>query len=155
MVAAYVGTRILHVMETALVVCIGNRARGDDGVARRVAELLEGRLPDGVRVHSAPQLDVVLADDVADVDLVVFADAHRRDRPAVVVCELSPGTTGTTAHSLDPAGLLALSAALRGRSPRAVLVSIAAPEMEHDESLSPTAVAASEEAATVILELLG
>lgn len=141
-------------MEPTLILCIGNKARGDDGAARYVAELLEGRLPAGATLISTPQLDIVMAEDVACTSRVLFVDAARREIPAVHVAVQEPGLAGTHAHAVDPAGLLALADTLYGSAPPALLVSIAGPEMGHDEGLSPTAKAASEEAAFVVLGLL-
>jgi len=141
-------------MEPTLILCIGNKARGDDGAARYVAELLQGRLPDTASLVSTPQLDIVMAEDVAASARVIFVDAARRELPAVHVAPQRPGTSGTHAHAVDPAGLLSLAETLYNATPPALLVSIAGPEMGHDEGLSETAKAASEEAAFVILGLL-
>jgi len=141
-------------MEPTLILCIGNKARGDDGAARYVAELLQERLPDGATLVSTPQLDIVMAQDVASASRVLFVDAARRSLPAVHVQPQLPGTAGTHAHGVDPAGLMSLAEILYGAAPAAMLVSIAAPEMGHDEGLSATAKAASEEAAFVVLGLL-
>lgn len=141
-------------MERTLILCIGNKARGDDGAARYVAELLDGRLPEHTQLISTPQLDIVMAEDVAQADRVLFVDAARRDLPAVHVQSQGAGTAGTHAHAVDPAGLLALASTLYGAEPPALLVSIAGPEMGHEEGLSKTAKAASEEAAFVVLGLL-
>lgn len=136
------------------MLCIGNKARGDDGVARRVAELLEGRIGPDVTMVSQPQLDVVLAEDVAAADAVIFVDAERRAAPPVAVSELTPSASGSSAHSLDPSGLLALSQALYERAAPARLVSVAAPDMGHADGLSETAEAASREAASEILRMV-
>jgi len=136
------------------VICIGNNARGDDGAARRVADLLRGRLPDGVALVSRPQLDIVMAEDVAATDLVVFVDAERREEPPVRVEAVPEATAGSHAHALDPGGLLWLAASVYGGRPEAQLVSIAGPEMPHAEGLSRVAKAASEEAAFVVLDLV-
>jgi len=142
----------------ALVICIGNKARGDDGVARRTAELLEGRLPDETRLISRPQLDIVMTDDLHRTDLVVFVDAERRDAPGVRIDELAcaaDGIPAPDAHALTVISLLNLTAALYGDVPTARLVSIAAPQMPHAEGLSDTAKTASEEAAFAVIKLLG
>jgi len=146
--------RILLVMESTLILCIGNKARGDDGAARYVAELLGDRLPDAVTLVSTPQLDIVMAQDVAGASRVLFVDAARRALPAVHVQPQPPGTAGTHAHGVDPAGLMSLAETLYGATPTALLVSIAAPDMGHHEGLSAIAKAASEEAALVVLGLL-
>ncbi len=140
-----------------LVICIGNKARGDDGAARRTAELLEGRLPESARLVSRPQLDIVMVDDIDRAETVVFVDAERRNIPAVSIAPLTPSresTSSPAAHALDPETLLSLVASLYGKVPEAHLVSIAAPDMEHGEGLSETAKAASEEAAFAVLNLL-
>ncbi len=141
-------------MEPTLILCIGNKARGDDGAARHVAELLEDRLPDGAVLVSTPQLDIVMAEDVAAAARVLFVDAARRDTPAVHVGPQHASAVGTHAHAVDPAGLLSLADTLYDARPPALLVSVAGPEMGHEEGLSAVAKAASEEAAFVILGLL-
>lgn len=140
----------------SLVICIGNPARGDDGVAHRVAELLlapRGK-PRGTRVLSVHQLDVALAEDLARVGAVVFVDAERREEPPARVEPLAVGASAHSVHSVDPSGLLAVAHALYGSSPRAFLVSVAAPKMRHGEGLSGTAEAASVEAAKLVRSLL-
>jgi len=137
-----------------LVICIGNKARGDDGAARLVGELLEDVVPASCELVSQPQLDVVLAEQVADASLVVFVDAQRRDAPAVRVDDVEATVPASHAHALDPGALLALVHALYDARPRALLVSIAAPDMDHGEGLSETARAASLEAARTVLELV-
>lgn len=139
----------------SLVICIGNKARGDDGAGRRVAELLAGRLPSGVRLLEAPALDVTMAEDVAGASQVVFADAERREAPPVRVDELAaaPGDAGP--HGIAPSALLALAEALYGRAPAARFVTLAAPDMAHAEGLSPTAASAAESGAAEVLRLLG
>ncbi|MDP2182798.1 MAG: hydrogenase maturation protease [Actinomycetota bacterium] len=137
------------------MLCIGNKARGDDGVARRVAELLEGCFGAEVTLVSQPQLDVVLAEDVAAADEVIFIDAERRAAPLVAVTDVVPDASGSNAHALDPSGLLALSQALYACAAAARLVSVAAPEMGHAEGLSAIAEAASHEAASEVLRMIG
>lgn len=141
------------VME-ALVICIGNKARGDDGVGRLVGELLESELPAGTVLINEPLLDIVMAEEIAQARFVAFVDAQRRHTPAVAVDDVVAGTAGTHPHGIDPAGLLALAHTLYGASPPTVLVSVAGPEMDHGEGLSETARAASKEAARVTLDLV-
>lgn len=142
-------------MTKTLVLCIGNKSRGDDGVARRVAELIEDHIEPDVSLVSQPQLDVVLAEDVAAASAVVFVDAERRTTPPVTVSEVIPDIAGSNVHSLDPAGLLSLAHVLYGRLTPALLVSVAAPNMEHGDSLTATAEAASHQAASEIMRILG
>ena len=145
-------------MARNLIICVGNDARGDDGVAHRVARLLSGAeggpaLPGDTCVLTATGLDFAMAEDVADCDTLFVVDAERREAPAVDVRRLSAGTARHSGHAIDAPGLLALASALYGSAPEALLVTIAAPEMRHTESLSDTAKAASEEAADVVRTL--
>lgn len=141
-------------MSETLVICVGNKARGDDGVARRVAARLSGALAGDVDLRSVPQLDIVLAEDVARASLVVFVDAECREAPPVHTDALHPDATTSNAHALQPSGLLALAATLYGAEPQTWLVSVAAPQMGHEEGLSATAEAASVEAASEVLRLV-
>jgi len=141
-------------MADTLIICIGNDARGDDGAAHEVARLLAAPdapgLPGGTRLVTATGLDFAMAQDVAASRTLVVVDAERRDAPAVEVRILSAGTTGHSGHAIDPPGLLALAQALYGAAPEAVLVSVAAPDMSHSQTLSETAQAASHEAAATV-----
>ncbi len=129
-------------MRSALVICIGNEARGDDGVAREVAREVEWRLrgEHDVRVLSETALDPGMAEAISERDLVVFVDAERRDDPLVRTTPVAPGATGGAwAHALTPGAVLGLAGSLYGHAPDAVLISLAAPEMEHEQGLSDTA----------------
>jgi hydrogenase maturation protease len=142
---------------TVLIICIGNIARGDDGAAHRVARLLAQRdiLPAGTRVIEAVGLDVAMAADVAEADLFILIDAVRRESPLVRLERLDAGPALTaTGHSIDPPSLLTVTEGLYGRVPPAWIVSLAAPEMGHTESLSNRAEAASVEAASVVVSLI-
>jgi hydrogenase maturation protease len=140
------------VTRDALVVCIGNPARGDDGAGARVAELLEGRVPAGVGVLAVHQLDVALAVDISTAGLVVLVDAERRDGRVEAYPIAASGEA--TTHTLSPGALLGLAAALYGAHPVAYLVSVPAAAMPHAHALSPRTEAACEDAASVVLDLL-
>ena len=146
-------------MTRSLIICVGNVARGDDGVAHAVAQLLRepatgAAVSADVRLLAAVGLDVAMSADVAECDLLLIVDAERRDAPAVEVRPLAPGTAAHSGHAIDAPGLLAVTRALYDAAPRALLVSVAAPLMGHDEALSDVARAASQEAALVVADLL-
>ncbi len=141
-------------MTENLVICIGNVSRGDDGAAHLVAALLEARLPASVRLLTAPQLDIDMADEAAEADSVVLVDAERRHGPPVEVRSVEAAPHGEYGHALEPGHLLDIAWALYSARPRMTLVTLAAPEMEHGEGLSPTAEEAAREAAEVVLRLL-
>lgn len=136
----------------ALVVCIGNPSRGDDGAGARVADLLGASAPAGARVLAVHQLDVALAADVADARIVVFVDAERREG-GVETLRVEPGG-GAGTHSVRPEALLALAGALYGCAPPAWIVSVPASEMPHRGSLSARTEAACTDAASVVIALL-
>lgn len=143
-------------MAGPLIICIGNVARGDDGVAHRVAELLEASKGlSSERVLRAVDLDIVMAEQVARADVVVIVDAVRREDPAVSTEPLRPGPSRPTGHGIDPPGLLTLARELYGAEPTSWLVAVAAPNMAHGDGLSETAEAASIEAASVVMSLIG
>lgn len=145
-------------MTHTLIICVGNVARGDDGAGHMVARLLAEKtelasLPAQARLLSAVGLDVAMAADVAECGLLIIVDAERRTSPAVEVRPLAPGTAAHSGHAIDAPGLLAVTRALYDAAPRALVVSVAAPVMGHDERLSDVARAASQEAALVVVDL--
>lgn len=152
-----------------LVICIGNLARGDDGVARHVADALKRPgLPANVDLVSAPQLDVVMAEGMANAGRVIVVDAERRSEPAIKIERIdltgenaAPATPqgafprgSMPGHALDPRSLVLLARTLYGSVPAVFLVTVAAPEMGHGEALSATAAAARDEATRSVLALL-
>lgn len=137
-----------------LVICVGNEARGDDGVGPAVADELAGTLPDCVTLRKAAALDISHAEDLRDASLVVFVDAEVRETPAVDVRRLEPRKGASPdAHALNAEGLLALALALYGARPEAWLVSPRAVSTGHEEGLSPGARSAAEEAADAVRRL--
>lgn len=144
-------------MVTPLVICIGNTARGDDGVAHSVARRLGPHvIDDRARVITAMDLDISMAEQIADAGLVVVVDAERRDSPAVRTTQVaSGGPAPPSGHGIDASSLLALAEALYGGRPAMWLVSLAAPQMGHSEHLSAVAKHASVEAVPTVLRLLG
>ena len=96
-----------------------------------------------------------MAADVAEAPLLVIVDAHRREAPPVQVERLvAQASERASGHGVDAPTLLALADKLYGFAPPAWLVSVAAPQMGHDESLSETAETASKEAVSVIKTLI-
>lgn len=141
-------------MPGSLVICVGNVARGDDGVAHRVAALLDGRLPAETRLVTATQLDIAMADEVCEAAVAVFVDAERRGSPPVEVRPVEAEPHGEFGHALSPGHFLDIAYSLYGARPLAWLVSVAGPEMAHGEGLSPTAATAAEAAVAEVLKLL-
>ena len=143
-----------------LVICYGNRVRGDDGVAWHVAERLaaDQRLA-GADVLCAHQLTPELALDVSRASGVVLVDAAVDGVPGTVRCRPVSVTAGDSdglrwSHGLTPGALAALSAALYGRVPSIQVVTVAGASFGVDEHLSaPVAAAVALAADTVALAL--
>ena len=132
-----------------LVIGIGNPLRGDDGVGALLAEqaaVLTAADPGGsVAVRSVQQLTPELAEELAQVEQVLFIDAWQAPAGAVPQLRpLSPAGPGSGAcegassdsHRLEPAALLAVSQVLYGRAPRAHLLQVPAQVFEHGTALS-------------------
>jgi len=143
-------------MAATLVIGYGNTDRADDGIAYYVVNELRRRL--GQR--PLPEQETGLSDLFGDVDSVflrqlvpelmeaaadyhrvIFVDAHVCDDREELFCtpvapeyESSPFT-----HHLTPPTFLALTAALYGRSPEGVLVSLRGRDFDFTRELSPNA----------------
>ncbi|MBI5231585.1 MAG: hydrogenase maturation protease [Coriobacteriales bacterium] len=148
-------------MTGKLVVCIGNVARGDDGVAHTVASMLadgecaiDASIAADLEVLAVHALDIALAERIAAASTVIVVDAARRSEPAVDVERVAPTPAETGEHGSTPGALLALADALYGASPAMWLVSVAAPEMPHRVGLSRTAAQAAEAACACVSDLL-
>jgi hydrogenase maturation protease len=130
-----------------LVIGYGNDSRRDDGVGRYVVEqLVKHNLPD-VELQTAHQLEVELAEDLPQYDRVIFVDAAIPEAPAAIQrSEVTPDfKSHAVAHYLTPPDVLALSRALYGRAPQAVLFSIRGHDFNFGTTLTPQTQQAAEE----------
>jgi hydrogenase maturation protease len=130
-----------HPRSARLVIGIGNPLRGDDGVGTWLAEqaaVLTAADPDGpVAVRSVQQLTPELAEELAQLEDVLFIDAWltpATDEPQLKA--IGPATGAVESHRLEPAQLLAVSQALYGRMPRAHLLQVPAYSFEHGMEIS-------------------
>jgi hydrogenase maturation protease len=113
-----------------LIIAVGNRLRGDDGLAHEALRfLLDTGLPEAVTVRDVCQWTPELAFELAEADLAVLLDAS---------CELPPGTIAESwlgvgpewapeplvafTHTWDPRALVAAANRWYGRVPRTLLV---------------------------------
>jgi hydrogenase maturation protease len=122
-----------HPQRHRLVIGIGNPLRGDDGVGMLLAEQVGGR--------SVQQLTPELAEDLAEMEAVLFIDAWLA--PAGASPELIPiapangaADSAANSHQLEPAQLLAISQALYGRAPAVHLLRVPAYRFAHNGVLS-------------------
>ncbi|EDY37679.1 conserved hypothetical protein [Cyanobium sp. PCC 7001] len=116
---------------------IGNPLRGDDGVGALLAEAAGG-----LCLH---QLTPELAAELTPLERVLFIDAWLAPESAgpsssprldPLTAAAEPRNTSTS-HRLDPAELLAITAALYGRAPRGAWLRVPAFAFDHGSELSP------------------
>ncbi len=134
----------------ALVIAIGNRLRGDDGVAHYVADLLHGVTL--LRVH---QLAPEIAAELQNADTVIFLDADPgAEAPSLERIEEPAGTTGPLSHSMTPEILVAIASRLYGFRGEAWLCRLPARDFSASTELSPQAAAQLDTAAQLVHQLL-
>lgn len=135
-------------MTPALLIGIGNRLRGDDGVGALLVETwnLEaaGRRATAqeVAVQAVHQLTPELALTVAQAPRVLFVDAWANpDRPDPWIEALRPGTEPDPAeaggHGWGPRAVVALAERLYGWQGEAALLRVPAFAFPHGLDLSP------------------
>lgn len=131
-------------MARVLIIGYGNPGRLDDGLGPALADLMEKKqLPD-VTVDSNYQLTVEDASQVAEHEVVVFADAAIAGEGPYWVKRIHAGgrTGGFSTHSLDPYSVLGLAKELFQAEPRAYLMGIRGYEFDDfGEGLSEAALA--------------
>jgi hydrogenase maturation protease len=122
------------------VIGYGNPLRGDDGLGWHVAQQLGAELPsDEVAVIAAHQLTPELAEPVGRAALAVFVDAREGPEPGRVRCEtIAPVAEASLSfsHDLDPPTVLALTRALYGSEPPALLISVDGADFGYGTELS-------------------
>jgi len=131
---------------SVLLIGYGNPGRLDDGLGPALAEAatrLAGnrRIGDRLTVESCFQLAVEHAAQVANFDVVIFADADLRGPEPYRFERLQPSTEAAfTTHHVEPATLLGLARDLFGATPEAYVLGIRGYEFnDFGEHLSPKA----------------
>jgi hydrogenase maturation protease len=146
-----------------LVLCIGNPARGDDGLGPAMAVLLEEALAagddrlEGVTIEADYQPTVEDAALVAEHETVVFIDASTTGSEPFAFETLVPEPdVSFSTHSLPPASVIALAGRCFGWSGKAWMLAIHGYDFEpFQEELSERARANLAAAAAFLTELLG
>lgn len=142
-----------------LVVALGNRWRGDDGVGPRVLDrlrLLDAGLGDDADVAELDGEATRLVDAISDRELVVIVDAVRGAGAPGTVHRLDldlhhpAPSRPASSHGTGVADAIALGAALGRLPPRVVLVGVEAGRVGHGAGLSPAVTAALDEAAELV-----
>ncbi len=124
-----------------LVIGYGNPGRRDDGLGPALATALERLTLSGVTVDADYQLSVEHAAEVAQHDVVIFADAAVRGPAPFEFRRLEPGEPATfSTHSVSPAGVLALAQQCFQARTRGYVLALRGYEFnEFGEGLSPQA----------------
>jgi hydrogenase maturation protease len=129
-------------MANVLILGYGNPGRLDDGLGPALAEIMEKKGLDGLAVDANYQLTVEDATQVAEHEVVVFADAAIAGEGPFWVKRIYPGgrTGGFSTHSLDPYSVLGLAQELFQAEPRAYLMGVRGYEFDgFGEGLSEAA----------------
>ena len=126
-----------------LVVCYGNRLRGDDAVAWHVAERLavDPRFA-GIDVLARHQLTPELADDMSRASRVVFVDACVSSSAGAVRRSTVEVTSATASlrwsHEMTPEALAGMAMSLFGGLPPIDVVTVGGESFAVGEQLSAT-----------------
>jgi hydrogenase maturation protease len=146
-----------------LVIGFGNPLRGDDGAGWHASELIaaDPRVR-GVTVVGRHQLTPELAEDVSEADLVVLVDASCESSPPGVITTTAVGKVERHTRNsglawsdhLDPEGLVRLAENLYGEAPPAVVLQIAAANLEPSTCLSPEVSSALTEVVEVVFGVI-
>lgn len=138
-----------------LVIGIGNPLRSDDGVGWRLAAEWDRLQRTGcpARLLAVPQVLPELAATLAQHERVLFIDAVLPETGGIVgPAGVNPGPgpwmlpllpsgdprgSAAFSHSLEPAGVLALTAALYGRAPAAQRLLLHGHCLDHGTRYSP------------------
>lgn len=164
-------------MVRILVIGYGNPSRMDDGVGHFVVNQLNRRwgLPqidllgeprgDGsdtavlgdrvVRTLWLQQLDVGLAEELAEVDRVILVDAHVGGEAVVEAEVVGDHHVGVTSHVATPETLLAIAEAAYGRRPRATRYSVRGERFDFAAELTAPVKTAAEELARRLEQEIG
>ena len=117
-----------------LVIGIGNEFRGDDAVGPRLVN--EVRPRHGLETMSVHQLTPELADQLNQVDRVLFVDAAV-DREGVCLERIEPAQTRGIGHAVSPEALLGWTRFAFGRQPEAWLLAVPAGSFGVGDPISP------------------
>jgi hydrogenase maturation protease len=107
----------------------GNPGRQDDGLGISVVERIEKWIRkhnlDFVKTDCNYQLNIEDAADMADKDLVIFADASKEDINGFLMTAIEPSNKPQfTSHSVTPSYLLNLCNVIYNKSPDVYLLHI-------------------------------
>jgi hydrogenase maturation protease len=131
---------------TTLIIGYGSTLRRDDGIGFLAAERLMDLLPED-SVIARQQLTPDLADDVSQVDRVIFIDACAKNAPGEIRTEeVRPAGEdwGAFVHEMSPGVLLDCVKQVYGKVPAAQLITIGGEDFSIGEGLSASVATAME-----------
>jgi hydrogenase maturation protease len=141
-----------------LLLAIGNRDRGDDGIAATVVDAAAARLPADVEMVRAPQDTAALLDRLDGVAALVVVDACRSGAaPGTVhrfeahAAPLPAATFGWSSHALSIAQTLELARTLALLPPVCVVYAVEGAQFALGAGLSPAVAAAADGVAARII----
>jgi hydrogenase maturation protease len=131
-----------------LIYGYGNPGRGDDGLGPALAAALEEAKETGATIDSNYQLTVEDAADLAERDVVIFADADVKGPEPFWFGRVAPTPhLGIGSHDVTPGALVALTDTLFGKKVDAYALGIRGYDFgEFADGLSPRAQSNLEEA---------
>jgi hydrogenase maturation protease len=134
-----------------LVIGVGNRDRGDDGIGPVVAERLEGRVPACIAIIERSGDALALIEDWAGRESVVLVDAAapggepgRVHRVDLLADELPAGLSLSSTHALGVAEAVGLARTLGMLPARIVVYAVEGKKFDPGADLSPEVMAAVE-----------
>jgi len=142
-------------MSRTLIYGIGNPGRRDDGLGPKLVSLIEAEGIKNVDGDSNSHINIEDALTCSHYDAAVFVDASEDAVPPFEFTELEPaGEMATTTYEMSPSSVLAMTAELYARRPRAWLLAIRGYEWNLAEGLSPQAEANLRLAAEFLIKFL-
>ena len=143
-------------MTKILIIGYGNPGRLDDGLGPAFAEAVQKYNINGVSVDSDYQLTVEDAVDIAQHDIVLFADADVKGPEPFYLKKVKPATVvSLSSHSIKPNSLIGLVKESFNREVKAYVLGIRGYEFnEFEEKLSEKATQNLHEALIFIKPLL-
>jgi len=126
-------------MKNTLLIGIGNKGRGDDGLGWAFADQLKG--DPSLEVIYRYQLQVEDAELISRYPNVWFVDASHKTSPDGFTCEIvrGAGHFSYTTHALHPEAVVQLCQQVFGKHPHAQLLGISGEAFELGHGLSTTA----------------
>ena len=128
---------------SVIVIGLGNPLRGDDGIGwNAVDQIAESIKSIGLEFIKCRELMPELSEKISKAKYVLFLDAAvDTGNGEIAESQINPSENypSLETHQLDPAGLLAFSKALFGRTPHAVILTVSGGSFEYYEGLSEKA----------------